>query len=121
MIRSLWIGLLILPMFSGCAEQSPDPGVPAMQLTSDAFTEGAVIPKQFTADGKNVSPPLAWSGAPAGVQSFALICDDPDAPAKTWVHWVLFNLPAATTQLPEGVPASASLADGGKQGQNDFG
>src|SRR5260370_10637299 len=68
-------------------------GGQAMQVTSTAFREGETIPKQYTADGKNVSPPLQWSGVPDGTVSLALICDDPDAPRGTWVHWVLFNLP----------------------------
>lgn len=87
-----------------------------MELTSTAFQEGATIPKQHTGDGKDVSPPLRWSGAPAGVKSYALICDDPDAPRGTWVHWVLWNLPAEQQELPEG-----SLPKGARQGKNDFG
>ena len=77
-----------------------------MQLTSVAFQEGATIPKQYTGDGKDASPPLAWSGTPEGTKSLALICDDPDAPRGTWVHWVLFNLPADLGELPEGVPGA---------------
>jgi len=92
-----------------------------MQLTSTAFNEGEVIPKQHTGDGKDASPPLKWAGAPAGTASFALICDDPDAPRGTWVHWVLFNVPAGTTELPEGVPADKSVLSGARQGVNDFG
>jgi Raf kinase inhibitor-like YbhB/YbcL family protein len=93
-----------------------------MELTSTAFQEGAAIPKVNTGDGKDSSPPLRWSGAPGTTQSSALICEDPDAPRKEpWVHWVLFNLPAATQELPEGTPASATLANGAKQGKNDFG
>jgi Raf kinase inhibitor-like YbhB/YbcL family protein len=91
-----------------------------MQLSSSAFQEGAAVPRQHTADGKDTSPPLRWSGAPEATKHFALICDDPDAPRGTWVHWVLFNLPADTTELPEGVPASATAA-GASQGKNDFG
>jgi Raf kinase inhibitor-like YbhB/YbcL family protein len=93
-----------------------------MELTSTAFQEGATIPKQYTGDGKNISPPLRWSGAPGNTQSFALICDDPDAPRKEpWVHWVLFHLPADAQELPEGVPADESLPNRAKQGTNDFG
>jgi Raf kinase inhibitor-like YbhB/YbcL family protein len=92
-----------------------------LELTSTAFTEGGTIPTQYTGDGKDVSPPLRWSGAPAGTRSFALICDDPDAPRKTWVHWVLFNLPADMNELPEAVPAERTLARGARQGTNDFG
>lgn len=92
-----------------------------LQLTSAAFTEGSPIPAQYTCDGRDVSPPLRWSGAPEGVRSFALIADDPDAPAGTWVHWVLYNLPANTIELPEGIPPTEFVAGGGRQGRNDFG
>ncbi len=91
-----------------------------MKVTSTAFREGASIPKQYTGDGADASPPLSWSGAPAAAKSLALICDDPDAPRGTWVHWVLFNLPPNTAELPEGVPSQATLPSGAKQGSNDF-
>jgi len=91
-----------------------------MKLTSTAFQEGGMIPAKYTCDGANVSPPLEWSGAPQNTKSFALICDDPDAPAKTWVHWVVFDLPASRTSLPENVPPQETLPGGGKQGMNDF-
>jgi Raf kinase inhibitor-like YbhB/YbcL family protein len=92
-----------------------------MELTSTAFKEGADIPKQHTGDGADLSPPLQWSGVPQGTKSYALICDDPDAPRGTWVHWVLFNLPAETHELGLGQPAVAQLPSGEKQGKNDFG
>jgi Raf kinase inhibitor-like YbhB/YbcL family protein len=91
-----------------------------MQITSTVFTEGAAIPAQHTCDAKNVSPPLKWSGMPAGTKSLALIVDDPDAPGGTWVHWVLYDLPAAATELPGDVPKSQYVAGGAKQGLNDF-
>jgi len=91
----------------------------ALQITSSAFSEGGMIPKQFTCEGPDVSPQLSWSGAPAGTQSLALIMDDPDAPVGTWVHWILYNLPATTKELPEGV-AKQDQAAGGLQGRNDF-
>jgi Raf kinase inhibitor-like YbhB/YbcL family protein len=90
----------------------------ALELTSTAFSEGATIPKQYTGDGKDTSPPLRWSDPPGQARSFALICDDPDAPRGTWVHWVLFNLPADTRALSEGV---AETHLGARQGKNDFG
>jgi Raf kinase inhibitor-like YbhB/YbcL family protein len=92
----------------------------AMRIESAAFSEGGQIPRSHTCDGKDVSPPLSWSGVPEGAKSLALICDDPDAPGKTWVHWVLFNLPPGTRELPEGVPAHARVSGGGVQGTNDF-
>jgi Raf kinase inhibitor-like YbhB/YbcL family protein len=91
-----------------------------MQLSSPAFTENAPIPNQHTADGKDRSPVLHWSGAPEGTVSFALICDDPDAPRGTWVHWVLFNLPPQTHELTEGLPPEKTLGNGARQGTNDF-
>jgi Raf kinase inhibitor-like YbhB/YbcL family protein len=92
-----------------------------IELTSTAFGEGANIPKPYTGDGKDVSPPLRWSEPPQGTKSFALICDDPDAPRGTWVHWVLFNLPADQRELEETVPRQDTLASGACQGKNDFG
>jgi Raf kinase inhibitor-like YbhB/YbcL family protein len=92
-----------------------------MTLTSDAFTEGQPIPTKYTGDGRNVSVPLKWADPPADTQSFALICEDPDAPRGTWTHWVLYNLPPQTREQPEGVPPEATLPDGAMQGKNDFG
>lgn len=91
-----------------------------IKLTSTAFQDSGMIPTKYTCDGANVSPPLEWSGAPQTTKSLALICDDPDAPAKTWVHWVVFDLPASRTSLPENVPPQETIAGGGKQGTTDF-
>ena len=90
-------------------------------LTSSAFTEGATIPKQHTADGEDLSPPLRWTGAPSGAQSFALLCDDPDAPRGTWVHWVLYDMEPTVSSLGTGIPATPSIGGGARQGKNDFG
>jgi Raf kinase inhibitor-like YbhB/YbcL family protein len=90
-------------------------------LTSTAFQPGATIPKPHTGDGAERSPPLRWLEPPSGTKSLALICDDPDAPGGTWVHWVLFNLPAPARELEEGVPTTETLDNGAKQGKNDFG
>ena len=90
-------------------------------LTSTAVRDGAAIPVKHTCDGVDASPPLAWSGAPAETRSFVLIADDPDAPAGSWVHWLLYNLPAAVSELPENVAKVESLDLGGaRQGRNDF-
>jgi hypothetical protein len=91
-----------------------------IKLTSTAFQDGGMIPAKYTCDGANVSPPLEWSGASQTAKSLALICDDPDAPGKTWVHWVVFDLPASRTSLPENVQPQESIAGGGKQGTTDF-
>lgn len=93
-------------------------------LSSAAFAHGGSIPSKYTCEGIDISPPLAWSGTPDGTQSLALIVDDPDAPDPkhpkvTWVHWVLFNLPPSTHELPEGVQ-SGDLPSGSRQGVNDF-
>jgi Raf kinase inhibitor-like YbhB/YbcL family protein len=93
----------------------------SIELTSPAFQPGTTIPKPYTGDGADRSPPLRWSEPPTGTKSLALICDDPDAPRGTWVHWVLFNLPATARELEEGVPAKDILDNGAKQGKNDFG
>jgi Raf kinase inhibitor-like YbhB/YbcL family protein len=92
-----------------------------IELASTAFRDGEAIPPPYTGDGRDVSPPLRWSDPPAGTKSFALICDDPDAPAGTWVHWLLFNLPAQQRQLEESAPPQETLAGGARQGKNDFG
>lgn len=92
-----------------------------MHLTSASFPNGGTIPRKHTCDGSDVSPALAWSGAPQGTQSFALIADDPDAPVGTWSHWVLYDLPAGTTSLPESVSKVDAPPGGGQQGKNDFG
>ncbi len=92
----------------------------AIQIQSSAFPEGGTIPKQYTCDGRDISPPLSWTGVPEGAKSLALICDDPDAPRTTWVHWVLFNLPPQTKELPEAVPPRETSPAGGIHGKNDF-
>ena len=92
----------------------------ALELKTTAFAPGGAIPKKFTCDGPDVSPALTWGAPPAGTQSFALIMDDPDAPVGTWVHWVLYDLPAAARELAENVPKSEELAGGARQGRNDF-
>jgi Raf kinase inhibitor-like YbhB/YbcL family protein len=92
----------------------------AITITSTAFAEGGMIPGEHTCDGRDISPPLAWTGAPEGTKSLALICDDPDAPMGTWVHWVLFNIPATANELPQSIPPDKLLEDGSRHGRNDF-
>ena len=91
-----------------------------IQLTSSAFIEGSAIPVRYTCDGQDISPPLKWNNIPQGARSIALIADDPDAPAGTWVHWVLYNLPVTVTELPQGLPTSENIPNGASQGRNDF-
>jgi Raf kinase inhibitor-like YbhB/YbcL family protein len=91
-----------------------------IKVKSPAFVPGGKIPAKYTYDGMNISPPLSWTLGPEGTKTFALICDDPDAPMGTWVHWVLFNLPADITEFRENVPPEKELENGAKQGMNDF-
>ncbi len=91
-----------------------------IKIKSAAFVPGGKIPGKYTCDGMDISPPLAWTSGPGGTKTFALICDDPDAPMGTWVHWVLFNLPADIIELRENVPPERELESGAKQGMNDF-
>lgn len=90
-----------------------------LTLISPAFSHNEGIPPIYTCDGKNISPPLVWSGVPAEANSLALIVDDPDAPGRTWVHWVLYNLPPESKSFPEGVRAQ-QLPAGTREGLNDF-
>jgi Raf kinase inhibitor-like YbhB/YbcL family protein len=92
-----------------------------VKLESAAFRDGEPIPKNYARDGGDASPPLSWSGVPAKTRSLALVCDDPDAPRGTWVHWVLYDVPPKATELPAGVPKGERLPQGGVQGRNDFG
>jgi Raf kinase inhibitor-like YbhB/YbcL family protein len=91
-----------------------------LELKTTAFNAGGSIPSKYTCSGPDISPALSWTQSPPRTLSFALIVDDPDAPAGTWVHWVVYNLPASARRLPEQVPPGESIASGGKQGLNDF-
>jgi len=91
-----------------------------LELGSGAFKEGQAIPIQYTCDGKNISPPLTWKGAPGNTQSFALIVDDPDAPTGVWTHWVVFNLPSSVEELTEDFVNSPDATGSAKQGVNNF-
>jgi len=90
------------------------------RLTTPAFGPGADIPSHFTCDGADCSPTLVWTDPPRGTESFALIMEDPDAPRGTWVHWVLYDIPASERELPEGVEPHDTLPSGARQGINDF-
>jgi Raf kinase inhibitor-like YbhB/YbcL family protein len=90
-------------------------------ITSTAFAAGGPIPVKYTGQGSDLSPDLAWSGAPASLKSYVLVCDDPDAPNGTWVHWTMWNIPPSTTSLPEGVASDETLADGSIQGATSSG
>jgi Raf kinase inhibitor-like YbhB/YbcL family protein len=110
---------------AGCGpkaeRQPPKADGNVLVVTSPAFANGAPIPAKYTADGDDVSPPLQWTGVPEKARSVALICDDPDAPGGTWVHWLLYNMPPRETGLAEGIPEANELPNGSMHGLNDFG
>ena len=129
-LRAAWsISVLALLVLSACAggdrdtppPQEVDMAKSTLSLVSDAFDEGGTIPVEHTCDGADASPPLRWSDPPEDTRSWALIVDDPDAPSKTWVHWVVYNLPAGTRELAPGMPDPEELPDGARQGRTDFG
>lgn len=90
-------------------------------ISCPAFADQGMIPPVYTCDGSDVSPPLEWSEPPEGTRSLALVSDDPDAPGMTWVHWVLFNIPADARKLEENAPKTGNLENGSRQGVTDFG
>lgn len=92
----------------------------ALMIKSPTFNDGDMMPAKYTCKGEDVSPPLFWEHPPDGAESFALICDDPDAPGGMWSHWVVYNILKGTDRLPEGVPPYDEIEDGAKQGVNDF-
>jgi len=128
MILRLLGPLVACLALAGCGLPKAQPPAPAPSataatppfvLTSSAFKHNEAIPVRYTADGQGISPPLVWAGAPAGKREFALIMDDPDAPRETFVHWVIYGIPAGTNSLPENVPTTEVVPDSGaKQGKN---
>jgi len=132
-------GLLALTLTAGCGRSDPlppdAPGRLSIALHSSEFADDGKIPKAYTCDGSDHSPPLEWSGVPESSRALALICDDPDAPGGTWSHWVVFNLPSHVKGLKEGIPADDTISTekmvgadaaakallSARQGKNDFG
>jgi Raf kinase inhibitor-like YbhB/YbcL family protein len=119
------VWLLVVALIAACRPAlAPTPtaseATVSFLLQSSAFMAGGTIPKQHTCDGADQSPPLAWSQLPGGTKSLSLIVEDPDAPGGTFVHWVLYNLPADGTTLSAGVPKQAELPNGARQGRNGF-
>lgn len=126
-IRPLVIYAVTFCLVAGCqptASENPENEggneMNQIKLTSSAFEEEAMIPAKYTCDGKDISPPLVWQGVPNEAETLALIVDDPDAPGKTWVHWVAYNIPADVTELPENYPPLEKAENGMMQGKNDF-
>lgn len=121
-MRPLTIGILSVALAcvaTAGARMGAQAAPTALTVTSTAFGSGDVLPKDYTADGKNVSPPLAWTGAPVGTKEFALVLDDPDASfggRGPFVHWVIYKIPGAAKGLPEGVPMGASITVAGLTG-----
>lgn len=132
MKRIIYLFLAVI-VLSACAPSTPETPEQTMpdplemedtmpiELTSSAFTQGQLIPDQYSCKGANISPALSWGEPPAGTQSIALIMDDPDAPGGTWVHWIVFNIPASARGLPEAFPSDATLPDGSMSGNSSFG
>jgi len=116
--------LVVVAVFSTSESEEKEAAAMAMEITSPAFEANGTIPVRHTCDGEDLSPALSWTGAPEGTKSFVLIMDDPDAPPGTWVHWVLYDLPADATGLPEGLPEKDNPGHGGVHGLcwgvNDF-
>jgi Raf kinase inhibitor-like YbhB/YbcL family protein len=140
-MRRAFCLLVLLPLALGvsCSEGTPNTSGPpgdspepadkmTLRVESKSFADGASIPKKYTCDGTGISPPLVWTGAPKETRSFALICEDPDAPRGTFTHWLIYNIPPNITELKEGLPATpdVKLVEGtgvdviAQQGKNDF-
>lgn len=126
-IRSFLMSAAVFCLVAGCqptvTETPENEGgneMNQLKLTSSAFKEETMIPAKYTCDGKDISPPLAWQGVPDEAQALAVIADDPDAPGKTWVHWVVYNIPTNVNELPENYPPSEKADNGIMQGKNDF-
>ena len=126
-VLTIGVVLLTVMAIAACdtnapvANLSPPQGSEPIQITSTAFAPGAPIPAQQTCDGKDLSPDLIWEGIPANTQSIVIIAEDPDALFKPFTHWVLYDLPPKTRQIPAGLPPQPFVNIGGGQGKNDFG
>ena len=122
-IKVFFIAMLLAGLLAAGCSQEPKSAtghVAIIQLASTAFADGQPVLLKFTGDGLDISPPLAWTNVPAGTKSFALIVDDPDAPAGTWTHWLIYDLPPGTAALAEDQLKTPQLRNGAKQGLNDF-
>lgn len=120
--RMCCIAALVAAGGWACRTRSDVMHQPTLTVTSPAFAEGQTIPRRYTGEGEDVSPPLAFAGVPPKAVELALVCADPDAPVGTWYHWVLYGLKPDTTSLPEGLPREAQLASpvAAKQGRNSW-
>ena len=117
-----FVGLLAMSCEQNTQQRKNNGGdIMELKVTSSAFEQGGMIPAKYTCDGKNISPPLKWESLPEQTKSLAVIMDDPDAPMGTFVHWVMFNIPADTSGLDENVPGDSQLPNGSLQGMSSFG
>ena len=123
MLRNIFSTLIIMLLICFSYGENKSTGGTKMEIEikSSAFENEGMIPRKYTCDGEDISPPLSWGAVPEETKSLALICDDPDAPLGTFVHWVIFNIPPDIHELPEAVPSQNILKNGAKQGKNDFG
>jgi Raf kinase inhibitor-like YbhB/YbcL family protein len=112
------------PVPSETPTSEPEPmeeeSINTMKIESSAFVQGDAIPVEYTCESDDISPALAWSGAPKGTRSFVLIMDDPDAPVGTWDHWLLYNIPAETSELAPAISADPEFSDGSRHGHNSW-
>ncbi len=113
------LSLMIL-LFAGCITKEEE-NMEKISVLAEGFNEGDIIPDEFTCNGKDISPSISLKGIPEGTKSIALIMDDPDAPGGTFVHWIIYDIPSRTQNLPKGMPPDKTLADGSMQGMTDFG
>ena len=122
-IKTVFTAMLLAGLVTAGCSQEPKSAtghVIKIRLTSAAFADGQPIPVKYTGDALDISPPLAWTNAPAGTKSFALIADDPDAPAGTWTHWVIYDLPPTATALAEDTLKVAAIAQRREAGLERF-
>ena len=119
LVPALLAGLLL----SSCSNQAePDSATTTtMQITTPAFANGEPIPDKYTGQADDISPRLEWTGAPMNAKSFALICEDPDAPMGAFTHWLIYNVPGTATGLSQNIAKTGTLPDGSRQGKNSFG
>lgn len=118
-VKAICRWAILVSVFAWMLQGVPVEGQ-SFTMASEAFSGDQMIPRKFSCQGDDISPQLSWKGAPAATKSMALIVDDPDAPAGTWVHWLLYNLPPAVSELEEGVEKTDQLSNGALQGKNDF-
>lgn len=120
--KALWLILFITGPFSiTIGEPGPLKTIKTMIISSKSFKHEGMIPVRHTCSGLNTSPDITWSGIPRGTRSFALICNDPDAPSGNWIHWVLFNIPVSVNKLPENFGLGGAISESIKAGRNDAG